>query len=264
MKTNRRKTPAGRIPRILVVNDDGIYGEGLRPLAKALASQGEVTVVVPERERSAVSQAITLHKPIRVRRLETNVYIMNGTPADCVRFGVISLLKERVDVVVSGINHGANMGADTLYSGTVAAAKEACVMGIPSAAISLTTKNEASFDAAARFSAGLVRNILLHGLPKDVVLNVNVPPRPWKELKGTIVTTLGRRIYGREMTSRVDPRGHTYWWLAGAVPRGVPGEGSDISAVEKGHVSVTPLRLYATEESFMPALKRWTWPGRTS
>jgi 5'-nucleotidase len=248
---------------ILVVNDDGVYGEGLKPLAKALSRWGRVTVVVPERERSAASHAITLHKPIRVRKLEPNWYIMNGTPADCTRFGVIALLKEKCDLVVSGINHGANLGADTMYSGTVGAAKEACMLGIPALAISVTTKEEKPhFDTAARFAVDAAREILARGLPKNTCLNVNVPNHPWRSLKGVSVTTLGQRIYGRALSPRVDPRGLTYYWMAGAVPRGVADPGSDIAAIEVGKISVTPLKLYLADEQFLPELRRWGW-GKT-
>ncbi|MBL8023709.1 MAG: 5'/3'-nucleotidase SurE [Elusimicrobia bacterium] len=245
---------------ILVVNDDGVYGEGLKPLAKALARLGRVTVVVPERERSAASHAITLHKPIRVRKLEPNLYIMNGTPADCTRFGVIAMLKERADVVVSGINHGANLGADTMYSGTVGAAKEACMLGVPALAVSITTKEpKPHFATAARFAVEVARQLLTRGVPKHTCLNVNVPNRAWGSLKGVAVTTLGKRIYGRALSPRVDPRGLTYYWMAGAVPRGVAEPGSDISAIEEGKISVTPLKLYLTDDPFLPDLRRWRW-----
>ncbi len=247
-------------PQILVVNDDGVYGGGLRPLAKALSSVGNVTVVVPERERSAASHAITLHKPIRVRRLEKNLLIMNGTPADCTRFGVISVMRERVDLVVSGINHGANLGADTMYSGTVGAAKEACMLGLPAFAISVASKEpDVHYATAARFARTVARRLLERPLPVNTCLNINVPNRPWTRLKGVAVTTLGRRIYGRALAPRVDPRGQTYFWMAGAVPRGVPEPGSDIEAIQDGKISVTPVRLYETDATFLPALRHWPW-----
>ena len=250
---------------ILVVNDDGVYGEGLKPLARALGRLGRVTIVVPERERSAASHAITLHKPIRVRKLEPNLYIMNGTPADCTRFGVIAMLKEKCDLVVSGINHGANLGADTMYSGTVGAAKEACMLGIPALAVSVTTKEEKPhFDTAARFAVDVARQMLARGLPKHTCLNVNVPNHPWRLLKGVAVTTLGQRIYGRALSPRVDPRGLTYYWMAGAVPRGVAEPGSDIAAIEAGKISLTPLKLYLADEPFLPELCRWKWVERHS
>ncbi|MBK8871698.1 MAG: 5'/3'-nucleotidase SurE [Elusimicrobia bacterium] len=248
---------------ILVVNDDGVYGAGLKPLARALGQLGRVVVVVPERERSAASHAITLHKPIRVRKLEPNFYIMNGTPADCTRFGVIAMMKEKCDLVVSGINHGANLGADTMYSGTVGAAKEACMLGIPALAVSVTTKEEKPhFDTAARMAVVVAREMLNRGLPQHTLLNVNVPNHPWRSLKAVLVTTLGRRIYGRALSPRTDPRGQTYYWMAGAVPRGVAEPGSDIAAIEAGKVSVTPLKLYLTDDAFLPDLRRWRWSIR--
>lgn len=248
---------------ILVVNDDGVYGAGLKPLARALGRLGRVVVVVPERERSAASHAITLHKPIRVRKLEPNFYIMNGTPADCTRFGVIAMMKEKCDLVVSGINHGANLGADTMYSGTVGAAKEACMLGIAALAVSVTTKEEnPHFDSAARMAVVVAREMLNRGLPPHTLLNVNVPNHPWRSLKGVAVTTLGRRIYGRALSPRTDPRGQTYYWMAGAVPRGVAEPGSDIAAIEAGKVSVTPLKLYLTDDAFLPDLRRWRWSNR--
>lgn len=245
---------------ILVVNDDGVYGAGLKPLARALGRLGRVVVVVPERERSAASHAITLHKPIRVRKLEPNFYIMNGTPADCTRFGVIAMMKEKCDLVVSGINHGANLGADTMYSGTVGAAKEACMLGIAALAVSVTTKEEKPhFDTAAQMAVVVAREMLNRGLPQHTLLNVNVPNHPWRSLKGVAVTTLGRRIYGRALSPRTDPRGQTYYWMAGAVPRGVAEPGSDIAAIEAGKVSITPLKLYATDDSFLTELRRWRY-----
>ena len=248
---------------ILVVNDDGVYGAGLKPLARSLGRLGRVVVVVPERERSAASHAITLHKPIRVRKLEPNFYIMNGTPADCTRFGVIAMMKEKCDLVVSGINHGANLGADTMYSGTVGAAKEACMLGIAALAVSVTTKEEnPHFDSAARMAVVVAREMLNRGLPPHTLLNVNVPNHPWRSLKGVEVTTLGRRIYGRALSPRTDPRGQTYYWMAGAVPRGVAEPGSDIAAIEAGKVSVTPLKLYLTDDAFLPDLRRWRWSNR--
>ena len=247
MKAKRRKS-------ILVVNDDGIYGQGLQPLARALEPLGQVTVVVPEHERSAASQSITLHKPIRVRHLHDSTYIMNGTPADCVRFGVITILKERVDVVVSGVNRGANMGSDIFYSGTVGAAREGCMLGFSSVAVSLARVKKGHFDVAAQFTRRLVEGLLSKPLPQSVCLNVNVPDLPASRLRGVEATHLGKRIYGRVMTSRVDPRGETYHWLAGAVPRGLAVPGSDIAAVRHGKISVTPLRLDMTDKD---ALADW-------
>jgi 5'-nucleotidase len=246
-------------PRILVVNDDGVYGEGLRPLAEAMKSVGDVTVVVPEKEQSAVSHAITLHKPIRLRRLERNFYIINGTPADCVRFGALCLLKDKVDLVMSGINRGANMGADTLYSGTVGAAKEACFLGFTAVAVSLVQPATAHFDTAARVSRAVARQVLKTGLPPHVCLNVNVPDVPRTKLKGLAVTSLGKRVYGRQHVPRLDPRGQSYYWMAGHIPRGIPAPGTDLAAVAAGKASITPLRLDITDADTLVSLREGTW-----
>ncbi len=170
------------------------------------------------------------------------------------------MMKEKCDLVVSGINHGANLGADTMYSGTVGAAKEACMLGLPALAVSVTTKEEKPhFETAARMAAVVAREILNRGLPQHTLVNVNVPNHPWRLLKGVAVTTLGRRIYGRALSPRTDPRGQTYYWMAGAVPRGVAEPGSDIAAIEAGKVSITPLKLYATDDSFLNEIRRWRY-----
>jgi 5'-nucleotidase len=246
-------------PRILVVNDDGVYGEGLRPLARALAALGEVTVVVPEKEQSSSSHAITLHKPIRLRRLEERFYIINGTPADCARFGSLCLLKRPPDIVVSGINKGANMGADTLYSGTLGAAKEACFLGIPAVAASLMQPAEDHFDDAARVVRAVARIVLSSGLPPNVCLNVNIPDRPRTALTGVALTSLGRRIYGKGHTPRFDPRGRAYYWMAGHIPKAVPTPGSDMAAVREGKVSITPIRLDITDGDALSTLWDLPW-----
>lgn len=246
---------------ILVVNDDGVYGAGLKPLARALAPLGRVTVVVPEKEQSAASHAITLHKPIRLRRLARDFYIINGTPADCARFGALCLLKDRVDLVVSGINRGANMGADTLYSGTVGAAKEACFLGFPAVAVSLVQPAERNFGAAARVARAVAKVLLKNPLPSNVCLNVNVPDLPWSSLKGAAVARLGRRVYGREHLPRTDPRGEAYYWMAGHVPKGLSDRGSDLAAVREGKVSITPIRLDITDGDALAVVRGWRWDG---
>jgi 5'-nucleotidase len=248
-------------PRILVVNDDGVYGEGLRPLARALGSLGTVTVVVPEKEQSAASHAVTLHKPIRLRRLEEALYIINGTPADCVRFGALCLLKEKVDLVVSGVNRGANMGADTLYSGTVGAAKEACFLGFRGMAVSLVQPAVRNFESAARIARSAAALLLKNPLPPNVCLNINVPDLPASRLKGAAVTYLGKRLYGRQHTPRLDPRGQAYYWMAGHVPRGIPSPGSDLAAVRDGKVSITPIRLDITDGDALVSVRQWPWDG---
>ncbi len=243
---------------ILVVNDDGIHGPGLPPLVNALRPLGRVVVVVPQQERSAASHAITLHKPIRLREIKKDWYITNGTPADCVRLGVTGILRERLDAVVSGVNQGANLGSDTLYSGTVGAAKEGCLLGFPSVAFSLTSKDGTRFDTAARFARSLVRWMLGNALPPHCFFNVNVPDVAWTELRGAAMTRLGRRLYGRRLTRRRDPRGQHYYWMAGAIPRGVAEVDSDVGAVARRVISVSLLRLLATVEDGPST--RGPWP----
>lgn len=252
-------------PSILVVNDDGVYGAGLRPLAKALSSLAQVTVIVPEQERSAASHAITLHKPLRLRHLEPNFYLLSGTPADCVRFGVLTLLRGRVDAVVSGINHGPNLGADTLYSGTLGGAREACRHGLTAVAFSLVDRGQGHFSTAALFACQLMAALLKQPLPPQVCLNVNVPDRPASRLRGVAVTRLGERIYDDRFAPRKDPRGRPYYWLTGARASGVSHPGSDFTAVSNGKISVTPIRLDMTALDVIGDLRAgsWThWKGR--
>lgn len=246
-----------RKPSILVCNDDGLFGPGLKPLAQALRPLGRVTVVVPEHERSAASHALTFHKPLRVRCMEEGIYVLNGTPADAVRFGVFSILKERVDIVVSGINRGANMGADTLYSGTVGAAREGCMLGYPSAAFSLANPRAGHYETAGIFARELVKVLLKRGLPPQVCLNVNVPDRAPGRIKGVAVTRLGQRVYGKDVHIRKDPRGETYYWMAGIVPSGVHSPGTDMTAVRHHKISVTPIRLDMTAAETIVDLQQW-------
>lgn len=251
--------------RILVCNDDGIYGLGLAPLIRAVRGFGEITVVVPDKERSAASHAITLHKPFRVqampvqigKRKKVNAYIANGTPADCVRFGMLEILKnKRVDLVVSGINYGANLGEDTLYSGTVAVAREAALMGVPSFAMSVVDPSRAEFAVAEKIARRISRQVLKNKLPPRTFLNVNIPPVS-KHTLPIAVTRLGRRVYGKNIPSGIDPRGVAYYWMSGVAPKGVEEEGTDISAIKAGKVSITPLGLDTTYTPFLPELNAW-------
>ena len=245
--------------RILVCNDDGVYGPGLRPLVRALSRLGAVTVVVPDQDRSAVSHSLTLHAPLRVRTVGRNFYILNGSPADCARFGILGILEERVDLVVSGINHGFNLGEDVTYSGTVAAAMEATLLDKPAIAVSrgIGPEGPASFAVAADFARKLGSEVLRRGLPQGVCLNVNVPALPRARLRGVAVAGLGRRVYGRKITGRVDPRGHRYFWLAGTQVSSISTPGSDVAAVEAGRISITPLHSDTTDRPAIQALRKW-------
>jgi len=244
--------------KILVTNDDGIHAPGIKALADALASIGEVSVVAPDRERSAVSHALTLHHPLRAESLAPGRFAVDGTPTDCVNLGIHSLLDFHPDLVVSGINRGANLGDDVSYSGTVAAAMEATLMGIPSFAISLACREEnGNYGAAAAFAARLAVRILANGLPKDTFLNVNVPDLRAEQLREPLITTQGKRRYEGTIVDKVDPRGRSYYWIGTADLDFLDIDGSDFAAVSRGHISVTPLHLDMTNHRSIALLKGW-------
>jgi 5'-nucleotidase len=232
---------------ILVTNDDGIQAEGIRTLAKAMETLGRVTIMAPDREQSATSHALTLHRPLRIRKISERELSVDGTPTDAVLLGVHGFLKERPALVVSGINHGPNMGNDVLYSGTVAAASEGTFLGIPSIAMSLATWGPADFGPSARVARILVAHLLRMGLPPKTCLNVNVPPIPWEEIKGIRVTRLGKRVYRDVIVEKTDPRGKLYYWIGGEEPTWENDDTSDFTAVERGYVSVTPLTFELTD-----------------
>ncbi|MFH1258323.1 MAG: 5'/3'-nucleotidase SurE [Elusimicrobiota bacterium] len=244
--------------RILLTNDDGIHGQGLEPLHRALSQLGEVFQIVPDQERSGVSHSLTLIKPLRVTEIRHRIYLVNGTPADCVRFGVMSIMNKKVDIVVSGINRGQNVGADVLYSGTVAAAREGALLNLPALAISLVVKGKLHFSTAAYFAKKLTKKIMEKKLPKQVYLNMNVPDLPRREIAGLEITRLGTRIYGSQIEQRTDPRGDKYYWIADENNlTGIKDPGTDIHAVHRNKVSVTPLQVDLTSYGFYQELKRW-------
>jgi 5'-nucleotidase len=233
---------------ILVTNDDGIQADGIRALAEALAPLGTVSIIAPDREQSASSHALTLHRPLRVRRIADGVMSVDGTPTDAVLLGVHGFLKRKPALVVSGINHGPNMGSDVMYSGTVAAASEGTFLGIPSVAISLATWGPAAdFAPAARVARNLVRDLLRRGLSPHSCLNVNVPAIPYEQIKGVRVTRLGKRVYRDVIVEKTDPRGKLYYWIGGEEPTWEHDEASDFTAVEEGFISVTPLLFELTD-----------------
>jgi 5'-nucleotidase len=242
---------------ILVTNDDGIHADGLRALAKALRTLGNVTVVAPDREQSAASHALTLHRPLRIKRVEEGVLSVDGTPTDCVLLGVHGFLKQKPDLVVSGINHGPNMGNDTSYSGTVAAAVEGTLLGIPSVAISLATWEGADFEPAAEVARELVKTFLDRGIHPGMCLSVNVPPIPRHAMKGIRVTRLGKRVYHDVIVEKTDPRGKLYYWIGGEDPTWEHDELSDFNAVSEGYVSVTPLSLELTDYKAIVEMETW-------
>lgn len=246
--------------RFLLSNDDGIQSDGLRALARALTDLGEVFVVAPDRERSAASHAISLHRPLRVHEVADGWWSVDGTPTDCVYLAVHHLLRDRPpDVVVSGINYGANLADDVTYSGTVAAAMEGAMLGLPAVAISLVSAGTFDFGPAAAFAASIVPAVVRRGLPKGMLLNVNVPrgtPRGYR------ITRLGKRSYGKEVVENVDPRGRKYYWIGGAETKHEDVPGSDCNAVyDERLVSVTPLHLDLTEYRMIEELRSWDLPG---
>jgi len=239
--------------RILVTNDDGIYSEGIRKLAKALAPQGEVFIVAPDREQSAASHALTLNRPLRLMQLESNEWIVDGTPTDCVNLGVLKLFNDpRPDVVVSGINFGPNLGDDVTYSGTISAAFEGALLNIPSIALSSLVGKHFSFDPCVEFAVELVRWFLDEPRDPQIILNVNFPAG---EFRGVRVTRLGKRVYSEALIERLDPRGRKYYWIGAGKPTWHPGQGTDFEAVQEGFVSITPLHLDLTHHDSIPRLK---------
>lgn len=241
-------------PIILVTNDDGIYSPGLKALAGALEEIGEVYVIAPDRERSAAGHALTLHKPLRATEVAPRWYVVDGTPTDCVTLGVMGMLKEKPDLLASGINLGANLGDDITYSGTVSAAFEGTLLGIPSFAISAVEPLTQDLSAAAAFAARLAVVMLERGLPPDTLLNVNVPPG---ELNGVEVTRQGKRSYNELIVEKIDPRGKTYYWIGGGEPTWEHLGGTDYEVVVEGKVSITPLHLDLTNYNATEALKNW-------
>ncbi len=240
----------------MVCNDDGVNGPGLRPLIRAMGRLGVVTTVVPHHERSADSHSLTLHKPIRVHHQSARMYALTGSPADCARFGVLEILKSKVDLVVSGINRGYNLGEDVIYSGTVAAAMEATLLNVPALAFS-QDPDEDSYAAASAYALKLARLTLRAGLPPGVFLSVNFPPTTRGRFKGASAARLGRRIYSTDVTKRADPRGGHYYWLAGRTVKGVNTTGTDVACVASGRVAVTPLRIDNTDPAMMHTLRSW-------
>ena len=242
--------------RILLSNDDGYFAPGLERLAAELSAHAEITVVAPERDRSGSSNSLTLDRPLTVRRAPSGFLFVNGTPTDCVHLAVTGLLDQLPDMVISGINSGANMGDDTIYSGTVAAATEGYLLGIPSIAVSLTSKVGKYFETAAKVVIDLLNRHRREPLGAWL-LNVNVPDVPQRELNGYRLTRLGKRHKAEPVIKTRTPRGETCYWVGGAGAAADAGEGTDFHAVEHGCVSVTPLQIDLTHHAEMPRVRRW-------
>ena len=244
--------------RILITNDDGYMAGGIQMLARAAERIGDVTVVAPDREQSATSHSLTLHYPLRVRRAGDNVQVVDGTPTDCVMLAIGELLSERPDFVLSGVNHGANLGDDVLYSGTVAAAMEATILGIPAVALSYTGKDHERLTEWGNVVSGLLEQLMTRGdFPSETLLNVNLPPVRPHEIAGVRVTTLGRRAYVGSLTRATDPNGREYFWIGGGESRWWGGPDSDFRAVHEGYISVTPLHLDLTNYKLLEDLGAW-------
>ena len=250
-------------PLVLVSNDDGIGSAGLRALAESLSEVGEVVVVAPDRERSAAGHSLTLSRPLRVSHLSAGWYSVDGTPTDCITLAVMELLARRPTLVAAGINHGSNMGDDVTYSGTVSLAIEATLQGIPAFAISLAGEGGFDFRGSAAFALRLAQEVLRRGLPRDTLLNVNVPNLPPEDIRGVAVTRQGRRVYSETVVRKIDPRGKVYYWIGGTAPTWEQFEGTDYDAVSSGWISLTPLHLDLTNHRAIDELKAWglSWNG---
>jgi len=253
-------------PLILVTNDDGIGSEGIKALAEALKKVGDIIMVAPSVEQSATSHSVTLHHSLRCRRIDDGTYMVDGTPTDCVNLAVNFLLKEAPpDLLFSGINRGPNLGDDVHYSGTVSAALEGGIVGVPSVAVSvsgplsdaLAGRGGFKFEAAAEFSARVAKKILKGGLPLGIILNINVPNVDKKLIKGHRVTFQGIKNYSNITTEHIDPRGERYYWISGKEDGFDDIAGSDCNAVAEGYISLTPLRVDMTDRNFMKKMKDW-------
>lgn len=252
----KSKSPK-KSPLILVSNDDGVYSEGIRSLAKALTTLGKVIIVAPDQERSAASHSLTLHRPLRTKKIEDDIYSVDGTPTDCITLGVNEILPRKPDIIVSGINKGANLGDDVHYSGTVSAALEGGIMGIPSIAISMMPSESYHFKTAANFAVRLTKKVLETGIPSGIILNVNVPNVPLKLIKGYKFTRQGKRDYGDIIAERIDPRGKRYYWIGGNMMGFKDISGSDCNAIVQNYISITPIKVNLTDHEFLELLASW-------
>lgn len=245
-----------KTPKILVSNDDGVHSRGLHALASGLKDLGEIYVVAPDRERNAAGHALTLHKPLRVEQLEEGVFSITGTPTDCINLGV-RIIKTKPVLVVAGINKGENLGDDVTYSGTVSAAMEGALLGIPSFAISMEGEKDYHFETAAQFARKLALMVVKEGLPQGTLLNVNVPNLPPEKIRGVQLTCLGKRIYEDVVVEKVDPRGKKYYWIAGNRIVFEEKRNTDFEALQARKISVTPLKLDLTDYRTLESLKAW-------
>lgn len=246
----------------LVSNDDGVHATGIRTLAEALKSLGKVSIYAPEQDRSGASNSLTLTAPLRIKKIEPDRYAVNGTPTDCVHMALTGLMDSTPDMVISGINNAANLGDDTLYSGTVAAAIEGRFLGLPAIAISLATNHSSGqkryFETAQVYIKKIIQNIQKHPLSKETILNVNVPNVPVEQVKGVKITRLGNRHQAENTVEDQDPRGRRIFWIGPAGPEADAGEGTDFHAIKHGFVSITPLKIDMTHFDMIDSLKTWS------
>jgi 5'-nucleotidase len=252
---------------ILVTNDDGVQAPGLLALTQEMRKLGKVTVFAPDKNWSASGHVKTMDRPLRVRETKladgTSAFTSDGAPSDCVAIPLLGFIREDIDLVVSGINPNANLGHDVTYSGTVTAAMEAVIAGVQGVSFSLNSpdghKGELDYSDAAVIARRVIQRVTVQGMPKDVVLNVNIPYLKESELAGYMITRQGLRVYRDELDSRIDPRGKAYFWIGGEAPTGVFEDGTDFGALEDGYVSITPLQLDLTNYKAMDALRAWKW-----
>ncbi|WP_153726611.1 5'/3'-nucleotidase SurE [Heliorestis convoluta] len=248
--------------RILLTNDDGIHAPGIHALWNVFDGWADLFVVAPEGERSATGHGITVHEPIRVEKLQFSNphfhgWAVKGTPADCVKLALEELMQEPPDIVISGINRGPNLATDVLYSGTVSAAMEGMIYGFPSMAVSIASWKDCDYDYAAKVTKEICIKITEKGLTPDTLLNVNIPDLPEEKIQGIKVTKLGNRRYQNIFDKRVDPRGRTYYWMAGEVKDIDYSEGTDIGAIKEGYISVTPIHFDLTNYPILEGVRGW-------
>ncbi len=243
--------------RILVTNDDGIQSPGLAALADALSPLGEVWIVAPDRERTAVAHSVTLHKPLRLHRVAPRTFSVNGTPVDCVNLALLNVMPKPPALVVSGINKGVNLGDDVMYSGTVSAAMEGTILGIPSVAVSQEGREEFRFAVGATYAERVARLVLDRGLPEETLLNVNIPNRPQRLIKGVRITCLSRRRFENPIVEKLDPHGRKYYWIAGTRMSWSRNKDADHEALEEGLVSITPIHLDITHYGVLDQFRSW-------
>ena len=245
--------------RVLVSNDDGVDAPGIHVLAERLSSIGEVTVVAPDRDRSGASNSLTLDQPVRVITMDNGYHRVAGTPTDCVHLALSGLLDKQPDIVVSGINNSANLGDDVIYSGTVSAAMEGRFLGLPAIAVSLVSSDHRAehYETAARAVLVLMQRLLKDPLPADTILNVNVPDRPWSEIRGFEVTRLGKRHPSSPCIEQRDPRGRQIWWIGPAGDVDDDSPGTDFNAVSRGYISVTPIHTDLTRFQALEKVSSW-------